>query len=71
MYPGLRYAHKKINFASKKDLLENVCLRTKINLRVKKKTKKNLGQIQNNPGNFFVSPSKKTLVIQFRYVGVV
>ena len=35
-YPWLRYAHKKLNFACKKFFLENVCLRTKFDLQLKK-----------------------------------
>ena len=50
-----------------KRILENVCSRTKIDLQLKKKNKKDLEQIQ----NYFVSPSKKTLVIQFQYMGIV
>ena len=39
-YPGLRYAHKNFNFACKKNFSENVCLRTKFDLRLKKNQKK-------------------------------
>ena len=35
-YPGLRYAHKKLNFACKKFFSENVCLHRKLDLRMKK-----------------------------------
>ena len=39
-YPGLRYAHKKLVFACKKIFFsENVCLRTKFDLRLKKNKK--------------------------------
>ena len=38
-YPGLRYAHKKLIFACKNFFSKNVCLRTKFDLRLKKKNK--------------------------------
>ena len=50
MNPGLRNAHKKINFKSKK-ILEDVCLIKKFDLRLKIITKKVLGQFQNNLEN--------------------
>ena len=34
-YLELRYAHKKLNFACKNFFSENVCLRTKLDLRLK------------------------------------
>ena len=43
--PGLRYTHKKLNFACNIFFSKNVCLSTKINLRLKKNTKKILGAI--------------------------
>ena len=39
VYPGLRYTHKKLNFACKFFFSKNVCLNTKINLRLKKHKK--------------------------------
>ena len=40
MYPGLRSAHEKINFACKKNFFsKNICLRTKFDLRLEKKYK--------------------------------
>ena len=41
-----------------KPFLENVCLRTKVSLRLKKKNKKVFGAISSLLGKFFVSPSK-------------
>ena len=44
-YPGLRYA-QKIKFCMHFIFFsENVCLRSKLDLQLKKKTKKNLGQV--------------------------
>ena len=54
-YPGLHYAHKKLNFACKKNVSENVCLRTKLDLRLKKNKKKVWSKISKLLGNFFVS----------------
>ena len=46
VYPGLRYTHKKLNFACKIFFFsKNVCLNTKINLQLEKKHKKFLGAI--------------------------
>ena len=42
--PGLRYTHKKLNFASNKIFLKNVCLSTHFDLRLKRK----LGQFLKN-----------------------
>ena len=49
----------------KKVFLENVCLRTKFDLRLKKKTKKCLGQFQ-----LFLCRLEKMSVIQFPYMGI-
>ena len=40
VYPGLRYTHKKLNFACNIFFSKKVCLNTKINLRLKKPQKK-------------------------------
>ena len=69
VYPGLRYTHKKLNFACKLFFSKNVCLNTKINLRLKKNTKK--FQFQKYLEKFLSSPSKKMLVIQFPYMEIV
>ena len=46
VYPGLRYTHKKLNFACKIFFSKNVCLITKIDLRLKKNTTNFWGQFQ-------------------------
>ena len=62
VYPGLRYTHKKLNFACKFFFSKNVCLNTKINLRLKKKQKMFGGNFKNT----FVVAIKQMLVIQFQ-----
>ena len=46
MYPGLRYALKKLNFACKNFFWKNVCLSSKFDLLVKKNNKFFLMQFQ-------------------------
>ena len=53
MYPGLRYADKKLNFACKKFFLNHVCLSIKFDMRLKKKQKR-FGAILELPGKVFV-----------------
>ena len=65
VYPGLRYTHKKSNFACTICFPKNVCLSTKIILRLKKNTKNFWGQFQ----KYFAI--KKMLVIQFPYMKIV
>ena len=58
MYPGLRYADKKLK-TPKKKFLENVCLSTKFNLRLKKNgvnsilLQKNANRHQKNANHTF------------------
>ena len=56
-YPGLRYAQKILNFASKKNF-EKCLFAYEIRFAVEKKTKIFLGQIFKLLEKFFVSPSK-------------
>ena len=71
VYPGLRYTHKKLNFACKIFFSKNVCLNTKINLRLEKKHEKFLGAISKILRKIFVVAIKKMLVIQFPYMEIV
>ena len=71
VYPGLRYTHKKLNFACKIFFSKNVCLNTKINLRLEKKTQKIFGGNFKFLGKIFVVAIKKMLVIQFPYMEIV
>ena len=69
VFPGLRYTHKKLNFAckiffSKKCLFEYI-------LRLKKNTTKFLGAISKILRKNFVVAIKKMLVIQFPYMEIV
>ena len=65
MYPGLRYAHKKIKLA----ILENVCLLTKLDLRLKKMNTF-WGNLKIN-WKFFCVAIKKMPVIQTPYMRIV
>ena len=69
VYPGLRYTDKKLKFACKV-FLKNVCLSTKINLRLKKTQKKIWGNFKNTLKNF-CRRHQKMLVIQFPYTEIV
>ena len=51
-YPGIRYAHKKLNFACKKSFFGKCLLAYKIRFALEKKNKKMSGAIS----TFFVSP---------------
>ena len=65
MYPGLRYADKKVKISIQNFFSENFRLSTEFDLRLKKNEKKfNLGKL-------FVVAIKKILVIQFSIVEIV
>ena len=65
MYPGLRYAPKKLKFACQKKIFGKCLFEYKDRFAVEKKV---LRQFQNYWENFLLSPSKKILVIQFPYI---
>ena len=54
-----------------KKISKNVCLRTKFDLRLKKKLKNFLGQIFKITWKIFCVAIKKMPVIQFPYMGIV
>ena len=62
---------QKIKFFMQKFFFKNVCLNTKINLRLKKKHKKFLGAISKILKKMFVVAIKKMLVTQFPYTEIV
>ena len=64
VYPGLRYAHKKLNFACKKKLEKFAFVQQPICCTT---TEKIMGQTQ----KYFCVAIKKMPVIQFPYVGIV
>ena len=61
--PGLRYTHKKLNFACKNFFLKNVCFSTHFDLRLKKigaiskllRHQKNIGHTFSIFGNCMIS----------------
>ena len=68
IYTGLRYTHKKLNFACK-IFFSKKCLFEYENHFAVEKNKKNLGAISKK--KIFVVAIKKMLVIQFPYMKIV
>ena len=72
VYPGLRYTHKKLNFACKTFFSKKCLFEYENHFKVEKKnTKKILGAISKILGKMFVVAIKKMLVIQFPYMEIV
>ena len=71
VYPGLRYAHKKLNFACKSFFFRKGLFEYENHFAVEKTQKKFWGHFQKYFEQFLNVAIKKMLVIQFPYMEIV